>query len=326
MNTSEQAAAPSAADSPSIEQRIGSIFGGDPIPKAPPPREPAQPRAEAPADPQSDPTDQAPAIEETASETPEESTAPDYAEVEFEGRQYQVPPELKEAIIRHADYTKKTQEVSEQRKLVEHQSQQLRAAQMNQAFQTSIQPQLAEIAQIDQQLDAYGKVNWREVPSEDRSLHLLEMQRLEKLKATRQQEINAKQGEHHQKFSEHLSKLQADASALLKSRVPNWNDATAKEVRDWAIGNGFTQEEVSSIYDPRHAEVLWKAAQYDKARSTAKPSITQAKALKPSSANPMPPQTKEYLNFRKQVSKTAPGSAERKAAVEGRVGDIFQKR
>jgi hypothetical protein len=326
MDSSEQAA-PQGADSLSIEQRIGNFFGNDtPAPKQPKPA-PAPQAQEATEESPNEPTDQAPNDEETASETSnEESTAPQYSEVEFEGRQYQVPPELKDAIIRHADYTQKTQALAEQRKVFEHQQAQMRAAHIAQEFNHSIAPQLSEIAQIDAQLAQYDKVNWREIPADERSLHMLEMQRLEKLKDAKEKEVELKRGEHSKQFHEQLAKLQSDAAALLKQRIPSWGEASAKEVRDWALNNGFTQDEVSSIHDPRHAEVLWKAAQYDKAKSSAKPVIAQAKAAKPSSANPMPQHVKDKLAFNKRLNATAPNSPERKATVEQRVGSLFSKR
>lgn len=335
MDTGEQAPTSGAGDSLSIEQRIGNIFG-DKIPERQQPRAtqppPVRPEPVAAHEPDSTPAnaasesaDQSPSIEETASPS-DDGTAPEYVEVELDGRQYQVPPELKEAFIRQADYTRKTQEIAAQRQLVEHQMAQFRAAQVNQEFQASIQPQLQELAQIDAQLAQYAKLDWRAVDPNDRTLHMLEMNNLEKLRAAKAQELNVKQQEHSQKAQETLKKLQADAHGVLKSRIPGWSESTAKETRDWALSNGFTSEEVSSIYDPRHAEVLWKAAQYDKARANAKPAVVQAKAVRPTSANPMPQQVKDKLNFRKVVSKTAPNSPERKQAVEARIGAMFQKR
>jgi hypothetical protein len=320
MQNGEQAAAAPAADSPSIEQRAAAIFGDAPVQK----KQPVQ--AEVKAEPEQ--TDQAPNPESAttdtdAGDTSTESTAPQFEEVEYEGELYQVPPKLKEAIIRQSDYTKKTQEVAEQRKLVEHQQAQLRAAAMNQEFQQAIAPQLHEIAQIESQLAQYDKVNWREIPADDRTLHMLEMQRLEKLHAEKVKGIESKRSEHQQKFNEQLQKLQSEAAAVLKSRIPGWGDETAKGVREWALSNGFTQDEISSIHDPRHAEVLWKASQYDKARSNAKPAVQQAKAAKPTSSNPMPQQVKDKLAFHKQLNKTQPGSAERRRVVEGRAAKIF---
>jgi hypothetical protein len=312
MNTSEQAAP--QADSPTLEQRAASIFGDAPKPQ------PKQMRAEP------EQTDQAPAMEDATNESPqgEDSTAPQFEEVEYEGELYQVPPKLKEAVIRQSDYTKKTQEVAEQRKLVEHQQSQLRVMQEQANFEKAVAPQLSEINRIDAQLAQYDQLNWRELDAENRTLHMLEMQRLEKLKAVKENEIKGKQQEHSQKLNEQMRKLQAEANDVLKTRVPGWNESVAKEVGKWAVDNGFTQEEVSNIYDPRHAEVLWKAAQYDKARNGAKPSVAQAKAAKPTSSNPMPQHVKDKLNFRKELGKTQQGTPERRKLLERQAANIFK--
>ena len=49
---------------------------------------------------------------------PEEDT-PEVVEVEYEGKKYNLPPELKEAFLRHADYTHKTMDLAEKAKEVE---------------------------------------------------------------------------------------------------------------------------------------------------------------------------------------------------------------
>ena len=324
----EQAAAAPAADSPSIEQRAAAIFGDATAQQPPKQKQPPQAPQQAAEQGNDEQTDQAPNPEDATSDAPpdgeSESTAPQFEEVEYEGELYQVPPKLKEAIIRQADYTKKTQAVAEKERLIAHREQQLRTAELNRSFQESVQPQLAELAQIDSQLSQYDKVDWRAIPADERTLHMLEMQRLEKVRDAKQREIEGKKAEHSQKFQEQMAQLQAEAVKVLKGRIPNWSDNTAKEVRDWAIGNGFTSEEVSSIYDPRHAEVLWKAAQYDKARNSAKPAVSQAKAAKPSSSNPMPQQVKDKLNFRKALAKVPPNSPERRRLVEDRAAQLFK--
>src|SRR5688572_20265217 len=52
-----------------------------------------------------------------------ELTAAEEAELEYEGRKFKVPKEaadeVKSALMRHADYTRKTQEVAEHRRAVE---------------------------------------------------------------------------------------------------------------------------------------------------------------------------------------------------------------
>ena len=51
--------------------------------------------------------------EEDSEEQPE--AVEDLQIVEFEGKEYNIPPELKDAIMRQSDYTTKTQEIAEQR-------------------------------------------------------------------------------------------------------------------------------------------------------------------------------------------------------------------
>jgi hypothetical protein len=310
---SEQAA---IADSP-IEDRVSAALFGEP-------KKPVQKPVEAQQSQQEGQTDE-PITEEATSEA-EAETAPQFEEVEYDGEKYQVPPKLKEAIIRQSDYTKKTQEVAEERKLVKHQLEQIRVASLQKEFTKAVEPELKEIYTIDQQLAQYDQVNWREIPAEDRSLHMLEMQRLEKLKAAKLGEVEQKRVQFDAKYQEQVRELQSNAQKLLKDRIPQWSETTAKETRDWAISNGFTDEEINSIHDPRHAEVLWKAAQYDKARKSAQPSVAQAKAAKVGSTNPMPQDVRNKLNFRKAVAKTENDPRARKQVVEDRIASIFGRR
>lgn len=55
---------------------------------------------------------------------PEEGE-PELIEVEYDGKPYKVPSELKDALLRQSDYTKKTMEVAERRKAMEEREAQL---------------------------------------------------------------------------------------------------------------------------------------------------------------------------------------------------------
>ena len=311
---SEQAA---LADSP-IESRAAAALFGDPKPI------PKQVPVQAPVvDEQPDQVPEQPeAISEA--EVPAE-TAPEFEEVEYNGKTYQVPPELKEAVIRQEDYTRKTQDLAQVRKLLEHSNEQIKVASLQNQFSKSVEPELNEIRQLDSQLSAYENVNWREIPAEDRTLHMLEMQRLEKARAAKLGEIELKRQQFDGNFKEQVKKLQAEAKKLLKERIPNWSEQTEKETRDWALSNGFTEDEINSIHDPRHAEILWKASQFDKVKLTAKPAVAQAKAAKVSGTNPMPQAVRDKLAFNKAL-KAATDPVSQARLVEQRVGSLFAKR
>lgn len=325
MQTSEQAGAP-APDSRSIESRIGDwLSGPEPELKNAQPKEPQQRQA-----PQQQP-DQVPEAPEATSAEGEpqgepEATAPTFEEVEYEGETYQVPPKLKEAIIRHSDYTKKTQEVANERKLIEQQQSQMRVAQLQSQFEQTVATERQQIGMLDYLLEEHSKQDWASMSTDEIVRARLKIEHFEKQRKGIEAEIGKKQQAYAAEFQKAVKDAQEKAAATLKQRIPQWSETTAKETRDWALANGFTSEEVASIYDPRHAEVLWKASQYDKARSSAQPAVAQAKAAKVSGSNPMPQEVRDKLAFRKAVAKTEGKPQEQRRLVEQRIHGIFGKR
>lgn len=324
MQTSEQAAAP-AADSRSIEQRIGDWLGGpspEPKPK-PAPKPAAAPEQSQEAQPEA--TDQVPdSPDATSDEVPAESTAPTFEEVEYEGKTYQVPPELKEAIIRQSDYTKKSQSLADQRRSFDLQQHQTRIAHMSEQFKV-------ETAQEHQQLQALNwalnePVDWSSMTTEQKLERSLQIQQWERSKAQLEQSLEGKRREWGEKQNAELAKLRTASMEAIGKRIPGFSKETAKAIREHAISEGYTETELNSILDPRHVTTLWKAQQFDLLKAKATPVTQNAKVVKTSAANPMPQETKDRLNFRKAIARTEGRPTERKAIVEQRVQDIFRKR
>ena len=110
--------------------------------------------------------DNAEAEEETEAQAEEESaeTTDEVEEVEFEGKQYKVPKELKPALLRQADYTKKTQELAEYRKQVADQVDYLTA--QKQLLSTASQ-EFADLRAAELELAKFGQVNWQELANAD---------------------------------------------------------------------------------------------------------------------------------------------------------------
>ena len=79
--------------------------------------------------------------------------------------------------------------------------------------------------------------------------------------------------------TEHLSKVvQAEARKLAEA-IPEYADPQKgeqirRELREFGVKAGFSEQELANVYDSRAVLTLWKAAQYDKLQS-AKPSITK---------------------------------------------------
>src|SRR5512139_684628 len=143
-----------------IAQRIGNLISAEPPRAAFPPA--PQGRAQ-PEQQQEEQGEQASGEEGEQAQQGEEQGAPpepEDFEWEYEGEKYVLPKALKpltEAQMRQADYTRKTQEIAEHRRILDEQAKLLNAAQ---AFQQVAQKEFSELAVIDGKLNQFAQVDW----------------------------------------------------------------------------------------------------------------------------------------------------------------------
>lgn len=304
LENGEQAAPETDADSQSIEDKLASQFFPDQS------DEPSEATTKPEADAQND-------EQET-----EDKTAEQLEEVEYDGERYQVPPKLKEAIIRQSDYTKKTQEIAEQRRNLELQAEQLRLASLERSFTDSIQQEMRQLAAFQTQQE-YILQNWNQLSAEDRANLQYVTAQIEKLNA----ELNGKRQKFRQDFEQHMGQLRANALETLQKSIPGWSEQLAKEIAEHARADGYTDQELQSIIDPRHAKTLWKAMQYDKLQAKAKDvtnKVTKAPPpVKTGVANTMPQKVREDLNLRK-AQKAAKTESEKARIIEQRLMNQFR--
>jgi hypothetical protein len=168
-------------------------------------------------------------------------------------------------------------------------------------------------------------VNWQSMSTDDAFRHKIQLDDLAKQRDKLKDQVNQKWQAHQQQSAQSMQELKAAAMEVVSKRIPGWNDAVAKATRDFAVKEGFSEAEVDSIVEPRHAVTLWKAMQYDQLQAKATPAVTQARALKTTSAKPMSPATKDYLNYRKAVSKHEKGTTQHQAIVKDRIASIFSR-
>ena len=120
----------------------------------------------------------------------------EYEELEFEGEKLAIPKnsKIKEALMKNADYTRKTSEVAEMRRAAEAKA--LEVQKEREALQTHFQSR-AELFAIDQRLKQYEQVNFQELyqtdPDTANRLHW-ERQNLLEIKNAKTKELdNAEQ-------------------------------------------------------------------------------------------------------------------------------------
>lgn len=289
-------------ESLSIEDRIVAQF------------EPEQPDAEAPAEQQE-------VAEEAA---PESEAQPEFQEIEFEGKTYQVPPELKDAILRQSDYTKKTTEVSERQRALEQKELQLKAVENERRFHETVKTDISAIQKIDFQIEQWKSVDVTGMSSEE--LWKISRQ-VDQLKEQRQQlsnGINGKwQGFQHEQNTL-LQQARAKAEEHVSKSVKGWGPEVQRALTDYGVSQGYTSEELSQLsFDARYVNTLWKAHQFDKLQSQqVQGKVKSVPTVKPGSSNPMPQQVKDKFALQKTL-RSAKSSGEKAKAIERALMDRF---
>ena len=250
-------------------------------------------------------------------------------EIEIDGELLEVPEKYKDYFLRQQDYTKKTQEVAEQRKAVEVALESVNQQKAQYEFAQKVQPIMQEIQVLSGQIDQanqYIRDNLDSLSSTEIEKIRFGIDDAKSQIADKQQSIQGETQEFQQAQEQSFQELLKKGTEVLQQRIPNWGEESQKQVRDYALENGFSEAEVNSLVDPRHVEVLYKAAQYDALKSGAKPAIkTLKQAPKVKSRNPMPEATKQKLNLRKKLKSQNLSNSQKAGLIGDSVADRFFK-
>ena len=198
--------------------------------------------------------------------------------VKAAGEEKEVPlSELIKGYQLGADYTKKTTEVAEQRKLVE-------------AERVAIEEAKYARDNYAQRLQAIDNFLTSQMPQEDLNslkendpigyaVKIAELsEKKEQLQAIRAEQARIAQ-EQQSDYARAMSERVAQEASKLAQVLPEFSDPAKgdnfrKEIRSYGKTLGFTDEELSSVIDSRHVVTLHKAMMYDKLQKS-KPAITK---------------------------------------------------
>ena len=222
----------------------------------------------------------------------EEDKAPIFT-VRVDGKNVEVTlEELQKGYSREADYTRKTQQVSEERRAFAAEAELVRTErQQYSQLLGSLQAQLQQNAapQIDMdRLYNEDPIEWvrqKELARDSEKVHAAiqsEQQRLSHIQAQEQ----------YQSMQAHLAQQQ---DAMLRA-IPEWaNPDKAKAEKtlliEWGQKLGFSSDELKNIFDHRAVVALRKAALYDQMmtkRGNIRPAVNNGpKPAKPGAAGRM---------------------------------------
>ena len=218
-----------------------------------------------------------PEMEEAEEETEEESEVEEPEEVEEEqtftikaaGEEKEVTlDELKKSYQLGSDYTKKTQEVAEQRKVIEQEAKAIiEARQVRDNYQTKLQA--IEQFLIGQNDNPAELTAMKENDPIGYAVKVAEMtEKKEQLQTVQAERMRIAQEQKMQNDAQ-MQKFVEQESQKLAESLPEFSDKTKgdhirNDIRSYGKKIGFTDQELSQVYDSRHVLVLHKAAQYDK--------------------------------------------------------------
>ena len=194
--------------------------------------------------------------------------------VTIDGEEHQIPlDELLKGYSRQSDYTRKTQQVSEQRKefdamkqnmAQEYQQIQAERNQYVQSLQNLMETSMGNV-------DKFANIDWETMKETDPIEYVTKREEFreaqEKVQGMRNEQQMAQQRQAAQEQTSRQELLQREHNALVDA-LPDWGNpdkqkGLAKGIRDYGMEQGFAKEELDSLVDHRSILVLLKAKKYD---------------------------------------------------------------
>lgn len=186
-----------------------------------------------------------------------QTTEDEFEEIEHEGSKYSIPKALKPALMFQADYTRKTQELADQRRAFEADR-----VRYTQASQEHIQS-MAKLVAMDEQLDALNKVDWRAFTAEDPIQAQQTWMQFSQMKDARQQlAVQLQQQEQQRALGEQqeIAKRIEESRAVLARDIKGWSQQTEDQVVKF-LGEtyGFSTHDIARAYAPPVMKMAYDA-------------------------------------------------------------------
>jgi hypothetical protein len=233
--------------------------------------------------------------------------------IEVDGEEITIE-ELRSGHLRQKDYTRKTQELAENRKAMEAQYQEIEReraeyAQLLPAMAERIQqaaeqePDWDTLYDADPVMAAKAERQWRK----EQEARVAQLQAVQ-AEQQRMQQIEAQK--HEQMQQSYLEQQRQ----ILPDIIPEWRDSKvaateATQIRDFLLGEGFSEQDVSGMSNATLVKLARKAMLYDRGETRAnevkaKPKKPRTKTLKSGSRASQPKRTSAAQEAQNRARKT----------------------
>lgn len=213
--------------------------------------------------------------------------APEFDEIEHEGRKHQIPKALREFVDKGLDYTRKTQELADTVRTREQQFAELEQQfSMREQAATVLHQGRATLAAIDLQLKPYEGVNWVQLNQQDPTTANQHYMQYQTLKDRRQQIADGlRQAEGN--FSAHAEKLAVERVQAIEAK---WTPQEQKAVIEAAREYNLTRPVLVNLFgnNPGLLSILKDAAMHRAATKAAAAARTKPAATTTQPAAQLP--------------------------------------
>ena len=240
---------------------------------------------------------------EDDTEESDEPEQPEVYTVKIDGQEYEVTlDELRSGYSRQQHFTKRSQELAEQRKAFEQE-----AAETKQ-YRDYYAQQLEQLSnQLQQTIPS--EPDWSALSQQYEAKELFQMkaeydrrkEEIARVEQERERIAQQQQAEYQQQMQQHLATQKTE----MLERIPAWRDEGRRnkerlEVIKYAQEViGYTEQEIANASDARAIEMLYKAWQYDKLQKDA-PAVKKKVQSAPKVAKGGQPKTKAQVQTRQR--------------------------
>lgn len=209
-----------------------------------------------------------------------DAAEPDVEDVDYEGKKYTVPKEIKEALLRQSDYTRKTQEIAETRRQIE--AERASVQQLAKAEQEHLQD-LANLRLTENVLQRYQGANWQQMAAEDPAgtqARWIDYQQAQEARRFVAERISQHQNQRGLQAQQELAKRVQESEAALASDDKTWTEARSAELSAFIQKQyGFNRDELAQALSPKFVRLMRDAMTGRQAltKATAKPPPEQVK-------------------------------------------------
>ena len=204
-------------------------------------------------------------------------------EFELDGETFKAPKKVKEAVMRHADYTQKTQSLAKEREADESKRKEFVAYQ--EEYRANVK-EFSEITSMNNQIEEYNKLDWDKLIDEDpvqaQKLQL-QLNRLVNERNQRANVLSQKENERRSKMQQETARREEDGRSTLQREIKGWNPDIENKLREYAKSNGVPAETAkvhNFALSPHETKILHKAYLYDqlvKKQASQKPAADPIK-------------------------------------------------